>query len=716
MGKYANLYLAEKPDIGRAIAGYLWPDGAEKGKGFIAKGDTCVSWAFGHILGLAQPEEYGEEYKLWKNYPILPKTWKLHAAANCQEQLKVIRGLLKESDTVIHAGDPDREGQLLIDEILKYFGYKGTVKRLLIHAKDAVSLARAFDSIEDNKKFEPLYAAGLGRERADWLIGMNLTRAYTVNARRYGYESTFRIGRVKIPTLALVVQREEKIQNFQAEKYYEIEGDFQKDGISFKALWKPKEELLDEQDRIKDKSIAQAILMKLGDAAVTVDKAMYKDCCQAPPLPYSLDMLQEEANRKFGYSPKDVLDTVQALYEKKLVSYPRSDCSYIPVSQQVDSKRILPLLQAEKIPGAEQADASRQSRAFNDQKVSAHHAIIPTGEKPGQLTEQETRIYQLIAKRYVLQFLPEHTFQKVTFTLLAGGERFAGSGKLTKELGFRQYEKDTEKKPESSENLRLPELHDGEAIAQHAYAICEKKTTPPKRFTEGTLLAAMANIWRYVAPDNPNRDKLKEVKGIGTPATRDTIIAELQAAGLKGKPVEPCLRKTKNELVPTAFGIELIHNIAPSLTVPDITAEMEYKLTEIAAGRLSLMDYTDQVINMVHENIQFAEQHEFPEQEKEGQVLCPICGQGHLARKFSPKTKKYFYVCSDPACVSKTTGRRVFFEDDAGHPLIAKCPHCGEVLVHILKNGNSFWLCAKCSNFFNDVGGHPDFKGRGGRS
>ena len=143
---------------------------------------------------------------------------------------------------------------------------------------------------------------------------------------------------------------------------------------------------------------------------------------------------------------------------------------------------------------------------------------------------------------------------------------------------------------------------------------------------------------------------------------------------------------------------------------------MEYKLTEIAAGRLSLMDYTDQVINMVHENIQFAEQHEFPEQEKEGQVLCPICGQGHLARKFSPKTKKYFYVCSDPACVSKTTGRRVFFEDDAGHPLIAKCPHCGEVLVHILKNGNSFWLCAKCSNFFNDVGGHPDFKGRGGRS
>ena len=710
MAKYKKLFLAEKPDIGRALAGYLWPDGCRKEKGFLSNGDTAVTWAFGHILGLASPEDYGEEYKAWSSYPVLPKNWKLKPAANCKEQLGIIKALLSETETVVHAGDPDREGQLLVDEILHYLNFKGNVQRILINAKDDESLKRAFESITDNKRFENLYYAGLGKERADWLIGMNLTRAYTVNARKYGYDTTFRIGRVKIPTLALVVRREREIQGFQSVNYYELSGSFTKDGITFKALWKPKEEIVDEHGHVRDKAVADAVKMKLEQAEVRVTSAETKNMVQQPPLPYSLDTLQVDANKKYKLSPKEVLDTVQALYEKKLVSYPRSDCNYLPVSQREDAKRILPMLQTLSFSGAETADAGRQGRAFNDSKITAHHAIVPTGERPGKLEGKEEQIYGLVAKRYLLQFLPPYEFEKVVFTLEAGDELFAGSGKAVKVLGFKEFEQEKEQ-IEEGENLQLPHLSQGDAIPQHEYAVKSKKTVPPKRFTEGTLLAAMANIWRYVAPDNPNRDKLKEVKGIGTPATRDTIISDLQADALKGKPIEPCLKKVKNELVPTKFGISLIDNVDESLTIPDTTAEMEYALSEIATGKRSLAEYSDELMEMVHANIQYAEQRKFPVQQKEGQETCPICGKGFLVRKYSPKTKKNFYVCSNPDCVSPTTGRKVFYEDDKGKPIIEKCPSCGEVLVHILKNG-PFWLCAKCNKTYNDVAGRPDFTPR----
>lgn len=710
MAKYQKIFLAEKPDIGRALAAYLWQGDCQKGKGFLFHGDTAVTWAFGHILGLAPPEDYGEEYKAWKNYPILPQKWKLKPAANCREQLAVIKGLLAETATVIHAGDPDREGQLLIDEILHYLNFRGNVQRILIHAKDDESLKRAFASITDNKRFENLYYAGLGRERADWLIGMNLTRAYTVNARKYGFDTTFRIGRVKVPTLALVVRREKEIRGFRSVNFYELQGSFIKDGISFKARWNPKEELLDENGHLRDKQVADAVRMKLETAAVAVIKTETKSVVQHPPLPYSLDTLQVDANKKYKLSPKEVLDTVQTLYEGKLVSYPRSDCNYLPVSQKADAGRILPMLASLSVPGAENADEGRSSKAFNDSKITAHHAIIPTGVMPDKLEGTEEKIYQLIAKRYVLQFFPPHEFKKVMFTLQAGDEIFMGSGKIVTELGFRQFEQEREQ-PEEGENFRLPNLQEGDSIEQYEYSLQSKKTTPPKRFTEGTLLAAMANIWRYVAPDNPNRDKLKEVKGIGTPATRDTIISELQADTLKGKPIEPCMKKVKNELQPTPFGMSLIDNVDKSLTVPDTTAEMEYALSEIAEGRKSLSEYNDELLTMLHANLQYAEQRKFPVQQKDGQQPCPICKKGFLVRKYSPKTEKHFHVCSDPACVSPITGRKMFFEDDGGKPIIVKCPSCGEILVHILKNG-SFWLCSKCNKTYNEVAGKPDFTPR----
>lgn len=711
-----KLYIAEKPDIGKALAAHLWPDGNfQKGKGYITSGDTTVTWAVGHILGLAEPEAYGDEYKTWSHYPVIPKEWMLKPAAMTSAQLAIVQKLLLDTDMVIHAGDPDREGQLLIDEILTYSNYKGKVQRILINAKDETSMDRSFAQIEDNKKYENLYYAGLGREQADWLVGMNLTRAYTVNARKYGYENTFRIGRVKTPTLALVVNREKEIKNFKSVKFYTLKGTFDKDGIPFTATFKPSDKLpLDEENRIKDKKVLQAIKLKLEKAAVEVKDLQEKDMLTNPPLPHSLDTLQVEANKRYGYSPKEVLETVQNLYEKKCVSYPRSDCNYIPASQKCDAEKILPMLHGLNVVGADKANLSITSKAFDDAKITAHHAIIPTGVLPKDLIDIEENIYNLIACRYVLQFFPAYKFKKVTFTLSVGDEIFVGSGKITKDIGFKACvaddKEDTDATDIADSNIKLPMLAVGDKIDKAGYSIADKVTTPPKRFTEGTLLAAMANIWRFIDSQNSNRDKLKEVKGIGTPATRDTIISELQQAVNKGKKIDPCMKKVKKELVPTDFGTRLIENIDPAFTVPDTTAEMEYALAEIAAGKKKLSEYMDEVITMVHQNIQYAENRKFPLPLGKEAIACPICAKGDIVRRYSAKIKKAFHICNNPECVSPVTGKTMFYEDDNGKPVIVKCTECGSLLIRLSGKNGPFWLCNKCKKTYNDKNNQPEFK------
>ncbi len=326
-----TLYIAEKKDIGTAIAAYLWPNGPKETNKTYIQGDdqTIVAWASGHLLRNAEPEEYDPAYKSWHNYHIYPAAYRYLPSkeANAKPLLDTLKRLLPKADVVVNAGDPDREGQMLIDELLEYFKYKGTVKRILINAKDDVSMKRAFDSIEENEKYKPLYEAALARNQADWLVGMNLTRAYTESSRAYGHEGVFRIGRVVVPTLALVVRREAEIQHFKSINYYELLGKFTKDNISFTAKMVPNDTLpLDPDGRILDENVLQAVALKLQTAAATVQTAEVKKGKTAPPLPHSLDTLQVLANKKHGYSPKEVLDTVEALYMKKYVSYPRSDC------------------------------------------------------------------------------------------------------------------------------------------------------------------------------------------------------------------------------------------------------------------------------------------------------------------------------------------------------------------------------------------------------
>lgn len=706
-----TVYIAEKPDIATAMASYLWKDYAScRTKHSYQKGDIIITWAYGHILMTAMPEAYGEEFADFGRYPVFPDVWKKEPSPSTKEQFKYIQTVLKDAALVINGGDPDREGQLLVDEILEYVGYKGEVKRILINAKDSNSMKRAFDGIVPNERFRPLYHAGLARERADWLVGMNLSRAYTMRAKASGGSGVWRVGRVKIPTLALVVNREREIRNFRSIDFYELIGQYSKSGIPFTAKFKPKDDApADSEGRIIDRGYLERIRQEVGNRPAKVVVAEKKKQTENAPLPYSLDTLQVEANRRFGMSPSSVLAKVQSLYEKKFVSYPRSDCNFIPSSQFQDGARILKSLKEYGIEAASGADSSIRGRCFNDGKVSAHHAIIPTGVMPDHLDDWERKVYDMIALRYVIQFYRPCIYDTIKYEIESRGHVFAGSGKSVASPGWRGVVKQEEKERDDETKV-IPDLVVGDVFNLPVYTIDAKKTTPPKRFTEGTLLAAMTDIWRFVSPDNPNRERLKECKGIGTPATRDGIISDLMKSSDKTRQL-PCIQKKGKELVPTSFGFAMIEGIHESLTKPDMTAMMEYELSAIADGRKTLQDFMRKTEDMVMQNILFVGIGSSPQALTAKNAFaedvpareCPICHKQTLVRRYSTKTKKHFWVCQESDCVHPSTGKAMFYVDERKKPVIRLCPQCKLPLnkVQSKKTGKDYWFCDKCQEFKN---------------
>ena len=721
-----TLYIAEKPDIAASMAAYLWPNDYKslKDKHCYKKGDIIVTWAYGHILMQCMPEAYGEQFKDFKVYPVIPNEWKKKPSPSCMEQFLAIQKMLKTTDIVVNGGDPDREGQLLVDEVLEFVGYKGKVTRILINAKDDASMKRAFESIKANEDFKNLYHAGLARERADWLVGMNLSRAYSVSAKKNGIGGVCRIGRVKMATLSLVVQRERELENFRPLDYFVLVAKCSKDGVTFNAVYVPKDDApIDSDGRILNSTYLARVLHEIEGKQCKVTAVENKTGTESAPLPYSLDTLQVEANRRYGMSPKSVLDIVQSLYEKKFVSYPRSDCNYIPSSQHADAGRILNALGNYGIAVATNADKSLVSKAYNDKKVSAHHAIIPTGVIPKDLNEWERKIYDMIALRYIVQFYPPCKFDTVKYKVESEGYVFTGSGKKVTHPGWRiAISKCDESVPDAdsasnAESSYLPNLVSGEILMPPQYETESKQTTPPKRFTEGTLLAAMTNIWRFVSPDNPNRELLKECKGIGTPATRDTIISELMSDKSGKSAILPCIRKVGKELQPTAFGRCLIDNIDETLTKPDFTATMELHLSMIADGRMSFSSFMKDMEKLVMDNIEYADHHKFSTsdglKEESGtanggdnvpQMECPVCHKTTLERKYSPKTKSHFWVCCDKDCVHPVTGKTLFFTEERKKPLVKLCPTCKTVATRIFskKTNKYYWFCPKCDGFINE--------------
>lgn len=709
-----RLIIAEKADMGRAIADFLWPqkDYIDK-KSYVEKDDVVVSWAAGHLYYLAQPADYG--YPTWNFYPVYPVSWEINPYANKANQLKILKELLRQAKEVVHAGDPDREGQCIIDEILDKCCYKGPVKRILPNAKDNLSLQRAFDAMDDNSNHKNLYVAAQARQRADWLVGMNLSRCYQEQAKKYGLDERWRVGRVKMPTLALVVQRERDLQSFAKHYFYELRVTFQKDGLPIRAKLVPSENLnLDEKGHVLEKTVLQAIATKVKMSEGIVKSYKRSTGAEYPPLPYSMDKLQVEANKKYHLSPKKVLDIVESLYLAKLVSYPRSDCNYIPKAQIDDAPRIIETLKAYGIKLAEKADLDFVGKAWNDSKITAHHAIIPTGVLPdnGMLDSDQDKVFKLIAQRYIMQFLHPCKFENAEYTISIADEIFSGTSKHILDFGYKGIglgEKDNE-----DENLadKLPVLSVEEKLGIPKDCQIEaKETKPPKRFTSGTLISAMTDIWRYMASDNPNREKLKEIKGLGTSATRDGIIEDLLATTINGKPVRPMLEEIKNELVPTAFGLYVVDNIAKNLTVPDATALMEYKLSEVEAGKYDMDSFLEDIRCMVNENIDYAEHHKFPA-DPEGKPLveCPRCHNGQLVKRYSRITQAEFYVCNNESCKNSYNDKPYYYNvGEDGEPIIGYCPVCKNVMDRAKGPYGFFWKCPQCNKNYHDKNGRPDF-------
>lgn len=693
-----QLYIAEKPSLAAVVAKHIWPnDQVKKGSDCYDGGDIVVTWSFGHILRLAEPEEYDERNKSWSIFPFYPVTWQLKVSSEAREHFSALKKMIANAQEIVHVGDPDREGQLLIDEILFYCQNKAPVKRLLLLGLDDTNVAKAFKNMRDNKEFFNLYTAGVARQKADWLVGMNLTRAYTTYTQRAGYTSTMPIGRVKTPTLALVVRREAEIQNFVSKDFYELFNTFEKDGIQFKAKMKPGDNLeTDSEGRILSLAPLETDQYAVKSGTGKVVFVETKEKTEHPPLPHSLDTLQIEANKMYKLSPAETLAIVQDMYEAKYVTYPRSDCNYLPDAQFADSGAILDSLASHGFKPAATATKSIKSAAWNDKKVTAHTAIVPTGVYPKNLDEQHQKIYELIAMRFCIQFYEPCKSKATNFEIEVEGRHFIGTGTAIVSPGFKNVLKPAVKHVEDDEaNNTLPALQQGDTANIINSQIVQKKTTPPERFTEGTLLKAMANIYKYMDPKNPNREKLKEVKGIGTPATRATIISELINGTSKKQVGETYLKVVKGKLQPTEYGIFTIKNIDESLTHPDTTAVMEFSLSQIVEGKKDPNDYIHDVQRLIETNIEFAAKRKFPP--PANMEMCPVCKNHPLKAVKFKNSKKNWFVCADRECKVPGTEKTIYYlADRKSKPTIILCPDCGTPLQYSEGQYGEFWRCIKC--------------------
>lgn len=702
-----RLYIAEKPSLGAEIAKYL-PGPISRKDGYITTGAGIVTWGFGHILRQAEPGEYDPKYEKWRmdDLPIIPETWKLLVAASCQKQFGIVKKLIEEATEIVHAGDPDREGQLLIDEVLEYVDNQKPVQRILLNALDEQSVKKSLANLRDNKDFHNLKQSALARARADWLIGMNFSRAFTLAARRAGHQATLPVGRVKTPTLALVVRREREIASFLLADYFTVKADFQHEKGVFTAYWKPKDDQqgLDAEGRLADNAVAQALLEKLGapPAASEIVQCETAEKREAQRLPVSLSALQVMAGKKFGYDPQLVLDTAQKLYEKKLTTYPRSDCEFLPESQLADATAILGNLagikREELADWSGRADSQMRSRAWNDKKITAHHAIIPTQEKCNwaTLSETEQNLYFLIAQAYIAQFYPVHAYSQTRVEVLHAEERFIANGRIVRELGWKEiYGADAEEKKDEDGGM-LPPMEKGDN-ADWLQTVAEKKSTkPPARFTAATLLAAMKEIHKYVKNADLKK-QLKDVSGIGTEATRATIIKELVVRGFLSE------EKKKKYLIPTESAYLLIDALPEELTYPDSTALWENILQRMAEGGESLEEFLRQQAEFTTSICAGATRLDIS---VKGDYPCPQCGKGVLQPRNGRNGK--FWGCSQyPAC-------RAACDDNNGEPQKAKypCPTCKSGSLQLIKGKNgAFWGCTKypaCRTTFNDKAGAPD--------
>ena len=658
-----TLVIAEKPSVAANIAAALGIKG--KQDGYIEGAGYLISWCVGHLIGLAEAAAYGEQYKKWSydSLPILPQEWKYTVAKDKGKQFKILKELMHRADVleVVNACDAGREGELIFRFVYEVAGCKKPMRRLWISSMESEAIRHGFEALKDGRDYDALFASALCRAKADWLIGINATRLFSVL-----YQHTLNVGRVQTPTLKMLVDRDTAITRFKKEKYYHVR------------LAIGGAEALSA--RISDAEKVKALKTACEASQAVCTSVVKEKKTIAPPKLFDLTGLQREANRLFGYTAKQTLDLAQALYEKRLLTYPRTDSVFLTDDMGDTAEQIAALL-CVKLPFMAGADFTPEiSRLLDSKKVSDHHAIIPTMELAkadlAALPESERNILTLAGARLLFAAAEPHIYEAVTAVFLCADTEFTAKGKIVLAAGWkeleRRYRATLKTKPDADEDeaaglaLDVPKFTEGQAFDNPAAAVTEHDTTPPKPHTEAYLLSAMERA------GNEETDPEAERKAIGTPATRAAIIEKL----IKGGFIE---RKGK-QLLPTKDGNNLICVLPETLTSPQLTAEWENKLTQIAKGTAAPEDFMRGIEDMTRELVKtypFLSDKEKERFKEEKRVIgkCPRCGGDVYEGRKN-------YYCSNKDCTFKMWRNDRFFEE-------RKITFTPKIAAELLKNGKA---------------------------
>lgn len=629
-----KMCIAEKPSVAKEIAHVI--GATVRRNGYMEGNGYCVTWTFGHLCSLQEPNEYTEKWKQWNLsvLPMIPSKFriKLIDDEGIKKQFAIIEELVSKAEMVINCGDAGQEGELIQRWVLTKAKCNVPVKRLWISSLTEEAIREGFDKLMESKDFDTLYAAGSARAIGDWLLGMNATRAYTL---KYGNgKNVLSIGRVQTPTLALVVERQKTIENFKPETYWEIRTDYRGGLFSY------------TRGRFNTKAEAEALLEKIQTQELEILSIERKKAMESPPKLFDLTLLQVECNRKYAFTADNTLKIIQSLYEKKLTTYPRVDTNFLPNDQYAKVPGILkglkpyenlvqPILTGGKI--------KKSSKVFNDKKITDHHAIIPTGVFSYDMSPDEKRVYDLVARRFIAAFYPDCEIANTTVMAKIGEEEFKATGKQIIDPAWRVvFGVNTDK--QNDENV-LPVYEKGEH-GPHTPEILEKETQPPKYYTEADLLRAMETAGKQVE-DEELRDLMKE-NGIGRPSTRAGIIETLQKRHY--------IRKDKKRLLATPTGIELIDTIQNDLLKSaELTGQWEKKLRMIEDGKYEVNGFMEELKVMVNEivhRVKYANAKTItvvPEEEEKKKttekkkrtastatpapvLICPKCGQGSVVK------------------------------------------------------------------------------------
>jgi DNA topoisomerase III len=653
-----RLIVTEKPSMGRDVAAAL--GASRRGEGFISGGRDIVTWCVGHLVELDDPESYDAALKSWRleSLPILPRDFKYHAVERTRDQFAVIRGLMEREDVeeIVNAADAGREGELIFDLVYALADCRKPVRRLWVSSLTRDAILEGFDSLRPAADYRGLRDSAHARQQSDWLVGINATRAQTVKARRAGHEGVFSLGRVQTPTLALIVARDREIGEFVPTTYYEVFADFEAEAGAYRGVWVGK-----KGARLDRKEEAESIAARVHGQRGAVAKVERKATRERAPLLYDLTALQRAANARFGFTANRTLELTQSLYEKKCVTYPRTSSRHLSKSVAAEARQHVAAVNfgpyakfCESILSGKHLKLT--SRHVDDKKVSDHHAVIPTTQRPdaASLSPDEKRVYDLVARRFIAAFFPDAELERTTITTEVAGEQFITRGTVVVTAGWREVDPPGREKSageEEGEEAELPRVKENDAArAVNAEAVA-KQTKAPPRYTDAALLGAMETAGRKIE-DEELRLAMKD-SGLGTPATRAAIIETL----LKREYVA----RDKKAIVATPKGVALIRMLpSPLLKSAELTGMWEQKLARMARGDYALETFMGEVREMVSRlvgeiasaEIERATAAQVARREMtrpEGALDCPKCKiesrAGFLVERESTYGK--FVVCSE---------------------------------------------------------------------